>query len=43
LPIDELCTVALNSFESAFLPWQQRSQLIDTVTDEMRELIEEAA
>jgi adenosine deaminase len=41
--IDELCTVALNSFESAFLPWEQRSQLIDKVTDEMRDLIEEAA
>jgi adenosine deaminase len=41
--IDELCTIALNSFESAFLPWEKRSQLIDTVTEEMRSLIEEAA
>lgn len=41
--IEELCTVALNSFESAFLPWEQRSSLIDKVTEEMRELIEEAA
>jgi adenosine deaminase len=41
--IEELCTIALNSFESAFLPWEQRSRLLDKVTEEMRELIEEAA
>jgi adenosine deaminase len=41
--IEELCTVALNSFESAFLPWEERSRLLDKVTKDMRALIEEAA
>jgi len=41
--IDELCTIALNGFESAFIPWEERTHLIDQVTSEMTDLIEEAA
>ena len=41
--IDELCTIALNGFESAFIPWEERTQLIGQVTSEMTDLIEEAA
>ncbi|MBA3657334.1 MAG: adenosine deaminase [Gemmatimonadaceae bacterium] len=32
---DELCTIALNSFESAFLPWEERIQLLQSVSEEM--------
>jgi adenosine deaminase len=32
---DELCTIALNSFESAFLPWEERIQLLQEVSEEM--------
>lgn len=32
---DELCTLSLNSFESAFLPWEQRMQLLEDVSEEL--------
>ena len=32
---DELCTIALNSFESSFLPWEERIQLLQSVSEEM--------
>jgi adenosine deaminase len=40
---DELCTMALNGFESAFLPWEERVQLLDKVADEMHAIASEAA
>ena len=36
--IDELCTLALNGFEAAFLPWEQRVKLLTEVTAEMANL-----
>jgi adenosine deaminase len=33
--IDELCTLALNSFEAAFLPWEQRVKLFGEMSKEM--------
>lgn len=33
--LNELCTLALNGFESAFLPWEQRLKLLDEVSAEM--------
>ena len=33
--IDELCTVALNGFESGFLPWHERQALIARVAPEI--------
>ena len=41
--LDELCTLALNGFESAFLPWEQRVDLLRRVSDEMATVTEEAA
>lgn len=41
--MDELCTLALNGFESAFLPWQQRVKLLETVSREMQDVASEAA
>jgi adenosine deaminase len=38
---DELCTMALNGFESAFLPWEERVQLLDKVADEMHAIASE--
>jgi adenosine deaminase len=35
---EELCRVALNGFESAFLPWEERLQLIARARDEMEAL-----
>jgi adenosine deaminase len=35
---DELCAVALNGFESAFLPWQERVALLDEVSAEIETL-----
>lgn len=32
---DELCTLSLNGFESSFLPWQQRMQLLEEVSAEL--------
>ena len=40
---DELCTMALNGFESAFLPWEQRVQLLEQVAGEMATLSAEVA
>jgi adenosine deaminase len=40
---DELCTLALNGFESAFLPWAERVQLLEEVSEDMATLAEEAA
>jgi adenosine deaminase len=40
---DELCTMALNGFESAFLPWEQRVQLLEQVAGEMATLSSELA
>jgi len=38
---DELCTLALNGFESAFLPWEQRMVLLQDVSAELETLSEE--
>jgi adenosine deaminase len=38
---DELCTLALNGFESAFLPWEERVQLLEEVSEEMAAMAEE--
>ena len=40
---DELCTLALNGFESAFLPWEERVKLLHDVSSEMSALSAEAA
>ena len=40
---DELCTMALNGFESAFLPWEPRVQLLEQVAGEMATLSSEIA
>jgi adenosine deaminase len=40
---DELCTLALNGFEAAFLPWEQRVELLHDVSAEMASLTMEAA
>lgn len=40
---DELCTVALNGFESAFLPWEERIELLQSVSAEMETMSMEAA
>ncbi len=37
--LDELAGIALNGFESAFLPWEERLMLIEEVTDRIDELI----
>ncbi len=34
--LDELCTLALNGFEAAFLPWEQRVKLLDDMSKEMQ-------
>ena len=41
--LDELCTMALNGFESAFLPWEERVRLLDEVSAEMQSIAAEAA
>jgi adenosine deaminase len=38
---DELCTLSLNGFESAFLPWEQRMLLLQDVSAELEALSEE--
>nr|MBA3466426.1 adenosine deaminase [Gemmatimonadaceae bacterium] len=40
--IEELCSVALNGFESAFLPWEERMDLLEDVTHEIEALMEES-
>jgi adenosine deaminase len=37
--MDELAGVALNSFESAFLPWEERMMLIEEVSDRIDEMV----
>ena len=41
--LDELCTLALNGFESAFLPWEHRVRLLEDVSKEMHAIAAEAA
>ena len=38
---DELCTLSLNGFESAFLPWEQRAALLSEISDELAAMNEE--
>ena len=40
---DELCTLALKGFESAFLPWEQRVHLLKEVSRDMAALSADAA
>ena len=40
---DELCTLALNGFEAAFIPWEQRVTLLESVSKEMQSLALEIA
>ena len=40
---DELCTIALNGFESAFLPWEERIEMLQSVSAEMELLNRSAA
>lgn len=37
---DELCTLSLNGFESAFLPWEQRMGMLEEVSAELLTLAE---
>jgi len=37
--VEELAGIALNGFESAFLPWEERLMLIEEVSDKIDELI----
>lgn len=37
--VDELAGIALNGFESAFLPWEERLMLIEEASDRIEELI----
>jgi adenosine deaminase len=37
--IDELAGIALNGFESAFLPWEERMILIEEASDKIEEMI----
>ena len=37
--VEELAGIALNGFESAFLPWEERMMLIEEVSDKIDELI----
>ena len=37
--VDELAGIALNGFESAFLPWEERLILIEEASDKIEELI----
>jgi adenosine deaminase len=41
--LDELCTLALNGFEAAFLPWEQRVKLLHDMSTEIATLTAEAA
>jgi adenosine deaminase len=36
--LDELCTLALNGFEAAFLPWEERVKLLNDMSAEMSRL-----
>jgi adenosine deaminase len=37
--VEELAGIALNGFESAFLPWEDRLVLIEDASDKIEELI----
>nr|MDQ6873243.1 adenosine deaminase [Gemmatimonadota bacterium] len=37
--VDELAGIALNGFESAFLPWEERLMLIEEASDRIDEMI----
>jgi adenosine deaminase len=37
--VDELAGIALNGFESAFLPWEERMMLIEEASDKIEDLI----
>ena len=37
--VEELAGIALNGFESAFLPWEERLMLIEEVSDKIDEMI----
>ena len=37
--VDELAGIALNGFESAFLPWEERLMLIEEASDKIEDLI----
>jgi adenosine deaminase len=39
LSVEELAGIALNGFESAFLPWEERLTLIEEVSDKIEQLI----
>ena len=39
LTVEELAGIALNGFESAFLPWEERLMLIEEVSDKIDALI----
>ncbi len=41
--LDELCTLSLNGFESAFLGWEERVKLLEQVSDELLSIASEAA
>ena len=38
---DELCTLSLNGFESSFVPWEQRMEMLEEVSAEVLRLTEE--
>jgi adenosine deaminase len=38
---DELCTLSLNGFESSFLPWEERMQLLAQVSEELEMMSED--
>lgn len=40
---EELCAVAFNGFESSFLPWEDRMEMLEQVSDEIDALLEDAA
>ncbi|HEX6575492.1 MAG TPA: adenosine deaminase [Gemmatimonadaceae bacterium] len=40
---DELCTLALNGFEAAFIPWEQRVKILEEMSSEMAALSADAA
>jgi adenosine deaminase len=37
--VDELAGIALNGFESAFLPWEERLMLIEEVSERIEEIV----
>lgn len=41
--LDELCTLALNGFEAAFLPWEERVKLLNDMSSEMARLQADAS